>query len=665
MSYIGLSERSVKDGASRLRRMRARRVARAAKVAGMTMATGTLAVALVAPQAFPTGVGGSVALELALTGSGSAFQPLVDQILATQQQIMTQNAGYPFITDFDKTLLPTYATNLGRLELFSALGALNRVLGYNQDGQTITYSTNAPGAEQFVGPNTWNPDQPYFTAVIANQTATLTVRPGPGTLDTSFALSPGNGANGSLVPGININLHELTPNADGSYTIYLSPTEHSGNWIDTGSGMSVMLARATNGDWGLPHTTWSLSTGHDTIVPVLTNAQIGAVLTQLPAMMTGINNADFAHGLQEFENTIPANAFLPIGVTPTLVGPAAPGQLSSFGRVELEPNQALVVKVPDVEAGYTGFQISDAWTQDLPYVKALGSLNNTQAFHGTDGFTYYVISDKDPGVANWIDTSGHPDSVVMARFMDVTGATPTTPITTQVVNIADVRDYLPSDMPTVTAAERAAELQTRILEFNYLMDQYKNNAGWLTQHLEFDQVRNAVGSDQFDALFGVQPDVPSVLDRMIDPTLMPDLNTVFQAVLADPAGSLSAVVQNLPLLTGDIMWPMILAALRVDLLLADAPAASTFETILSQTFIDPASSITAGFLNARDDLAVSLMNSGSYDPLTSADLASVWGSFLTMDQSASQALSEGFALLTPGAGDAASAVAGLVTDLLP
>ena len=70
-------------------------------------------------------------------------------------------------------------------------------------------------------------------------------------------------------------------------------------------------------------------------------------------------------------------------------------------------------------------------------------------------------------------------------------------------------------------------------------------------------------TDEFNQIFGGQTDVPSVLDRMTDPTLVPDMGTLSHAVFADPLGSLSALINNLPLAIKDIEMPMVLAALRL------------------------------------------------------------------------------------------------------
>lgn len=156
--------------------------------------------------------------------------------------------------------------------------------------------------------------------------------------------------------------------------------------------------------------------------------------------------------------------------------------------------------------------------------------------------------------------------------------------------------------------------------------------------------------------------MPSVLERLTSPELGPDTMSVFQAAVADPAGATSALINNLPLAVKDISLPLILAALRTDIFLGQTfqelshgmatgqlgevftDRLSALQTLFEQTFIDPSTSIAAGFLNARDDLGVALLHSGSYE-LGAGDFASAWNELSAFGQTASEMLSAGFAYL--------------------
>ncbi len=66
-------------------------------------------------------------------------------------------------------------------------------------------------------------------------------------------------------------------------------------------------------------------------------------------------------------------------------------------------------------------------------------------------------------------------------------------------------------------------------------------------------------------------------------------------------------------------------------------------TWLESTFTDPATSITAGFLNARDDLSVVLMNADKYSALSFGDLSLVSDRLSDLHESVSNMLAAGLA----------------------
>jgi hypothetical protein len=578
------------------------------------------------------------------------LQSVIDQLLQAQQQIAETNSEYPFITEFDKTTLPHYLQLLSSILFQNELGHLNDENSYDPMF-FAPFGWNAPAAGAFEL-NATDASKQYALYYGGDEkTYELTVHPGPGSEDMTFRpQSPDFEALNAY------DLSQFTPNPDGSYTIIMSPTEHSGNWIDTSGSLDTMIATSV-GDWGLPHNTISVAPEAPTsfTLPVLSEDQISSVLSGIIPHLAPVNDAPVNHGVQQIINSLPDNTFTPIAPTSSDVGPALGQlQLTTFGHFVLDQDQALIVKVPEVDAPYGSMQAFTAWMANLPATTVQSSLNNFQSFASSDGYTYYVVSSQDPGVANWIDTNGDESGTLVMRWQRAAEAPTDNQPQVEVVNAADVKseigNLLPADTPIVTPEERAADLTERLLEYDYSRDQ-AYSSGWVTNHLEIDQIKNAMGADQFDKVLGGQTDVPSVLDRMTDSALVPDLGTVVNSVLADPQGALTASVENFPLLVQDIQLPMALAALRLDMLLGHAPEASTLDTIFSQTFSDPATSITAGFLNARDDLAVSLMNAGSYSPISSSDFTSAWDELVQFEQSVSQMLGAGleYALGAPSA----------------
>jgi len=581
MSLLGFKMR---PAAARDRQIPGPRPSRGLRAAGVvtTMAAGALAMAMMSPRA------------VADSDPSSALQAVIDQLLGVEQQVTDTDSHYPFIDPSQLPMLHTFVQDMALTMLGTQFGASGgTALGW------APYEWSAPASdpqEFLVLPN---PDDQYSNLQVEpGDTYTITVEPGPGTQNASFTAESGNALTGDATPLRAIDLADATPNPNGTYTITLSSVPQAGNWLDT-AGAQTVLIRDTIGDWGQIHDSFAVQEvgGPATnTAALLSDSQISSMLSTIVADMPATNVSSTYLGQPEAADTIPNNTFLPIEVTSKFVpGITLPGQEISVGHYSLEPGQALIVKVPDIDAAYSGLQLANDWGDTAPYATVQGSLNDTQAFHDPNGYTYYVISSQDPGVANWVDDSGINDGSILLRWQDVTGPIPSTAVDDEVVNVADVRNYLPADTPVVTPEEYAADFHERLLEYDYAHDQ-NDGLGWLGANLRYDQVNAAMGPDRFHEIFGGQSDVSSILDRLA-PTLSPDLVTLAHDVVTDPGGSLTAIINNLPLAIQDVELPTVLAVLQ----LSHAAEFGGLETVLSEAFTDPATSITAGVLDARDD----------------------------------------------------------------
>ncbi|KAA0098297.1 hypothetical protein CIW47_26080 [Mycolicibacterium sp. P1-5] len=84
---------------------------------------------------------------MTLTGSESPFQSEIEQVIAAQNAVIASNTAYPFITDFDRSLLPQYVQMVATGQLFNTLGKLNLDTSIDQNGQWAPYPWNAPGTD--------------------------------------------------------------------------------------------------------------------------------------------------------------------------------------------------------------------------------------------------------------------------------------------------------------------------------------------------------------------------------------------------------------------------------------------------------------------------------------------------------------------------------------
>ncbi|WP_141564531.1 DUF1214 domain-containing protein [Mycolicibacterium palauense] len=573
------------------------------------------------------------------------LQPTIDQLLAAMGQAVAADSAYEHTTPANNAMLP------GAVQTMEFKN-LNTLLNQNT---TTPYWTQLPeniagpavNSRQYFGAN--NPDNIYKNQTInPDSTYVLTITPGPGTVDLNIT----TGSLSLLAPsaGANLNISELTPNDDGTYTVIVSSTRPSDavNWIDS-TGMNTVAIRNSLGDWAAPATQVGIeNVGPDDPTPAvggvtttgLSDEAIDYVLTQL-ADTTTVSNYIWGNYYVNLIGRGPENGFTPIEAT---IGQGAlAGQATAFGRFALQPDQALVVTVPGMEAAYTGIEIANAFAQTLGYASQQTSLNNAQLVPNADGSVTYVISATDPGVANWLDTTGIDAGDVIVRWQNLQGEVTTEPIDAQLVPVADVMDYLPEGTVTVTPGQRRALLKQRLLSYDYALNSVRDSS-WVTTNLQTDDLQDAMGIDNYNAVFGAEPSAP-LLSRLT-PALSPGLAPVLMAAMTHPLGSLAAVLDTLPQAVNDVQLPMMLATVRLAKVIREATdnlvaAMSTGDfgaaftavaagvkdvtKVIYQSVADPNTSITAGLLNARDDLALQIGRADSYDaPKLGSGLSTLW-----------------------------------------
>ncbi|MGH3361811.1 MAG: hypothetical protein ACRDOM_05060, partial [Nocardioides sp.] len=134
----------------------------------------------------------------------------------------------------------------------------------------------------------------------------------------------------------------------------------------------------------------------------------------------------------------------------TLTAPrSTPGglasQRSSIGHYELADDEALIVTVPVCEdCSYQAIQVGSDWYASTDYETHQTSLTLAQSAVDPDGVLRYVISEQNPGIANWLETTGHRTGPVMLRWQRLTrDLTETDGPNVEVVPVAELPARLP------------------------------------------------------------------------------------------------------------------------------------------------------------------------------------------------------------------------------
>lgn len=136
--------------------------------------------------------------------------------------------------------------------------------------------------------------------------------------------------------------------------------------------------------------------------------------------------------------------------------------LNAGGAFELATDEALIVEIRfPVPPVYIGFQLANLWGESVDYANHIGSLNGRQAEFDADGALRYVIAHLDPGVPNWVDTTGLPEGFMTARwtYPEKPDRMPVVKVTK--VPFAKIRTHLPNEVRTVSPEERHQQIRIR------------------------------------------------------------------------------------------------------------------------------------------------------------------------------------------------------------
>lgn len=154
------------------------------------------------------------------------------------------------------------------------------------------------------------------------------------------------------------------------------------------------------------------------------------------------------------------NAFYAYGEWDKNTIDATPGGLPLIAYWELQPDQAMIVRVTPPQADYWAVEFGNYWWETMDYRYRLCSTNCHHATLQDDGELILVLSHSDPGVANWLDCSGYPQGYITVRWV---GADNYPRPLCQKVKLTELKQHLPAAIKTVSSEERQQQLRERRL----------------------------------------------------------------------------------------------------------------------------------------------------------------------------------------------------------
>ena len=134
------------------------------------------------------------------------------------------------------------------------------------------------------------------------------------------------------------------------------------------------------------------------------------------------------------------------------------------GIYDLKEDEAFLVEATFTGTPvYTSFHLGNMWGESPEYANNQSSLNDFQMHRGEDGVQRWIVAHKDPGVQNWIDTTGLPKGYLSHRwaYSQIPDKKDWPKITGKVIPFSEIDAHFPADTPRVTPAERREAIKIR------------------------------------------------------------------------------------------------------------------------------------------------------------------------------------------------------------
>ena len=348
---------------------------------------------------------------------------------------------------------PLVLTDTDRAE--ASMYLAKNVLHYLREA-VVYADTNEPRLLYNPGFGFPNPDTHYITARI-DPKGTYRIWGQLGTVNqTIFGVYSKTALEGESGARDRIRGEDLKTDKDGNFELFMSANKREGNWLPLVDDVASMTIYQVYADWNIERKGQLMIERLDTqgsSAAHLTSASFANIVEGLDDQMSWFLNV-WMGVTQNYHGKIPDNIVTP----PRRIQVTHLGSQFAPGHWNLKEDQAMIIEFEDPKSRYWGFSFYQPWGELLDTVTRQTSLNSSQTYKDVDGKYRIVVSAKDPGVANWIDVSGHPHGVFNWRVTIDTP--PATPIT-KVVPVADLAKYLPRRTKYVAAAERQRILTER------------------------------------------------------------------------------------------------------------------------------------------------------------------------------------------------------------
>ena len=365
---------------------------------------------------------------------------------------------------------PTGKATIKRAAHAIAVSAVQYAVGEDTDRPGVFWVINAPHEWSGIqvprsGYGIENPDNVYRNLMVDGavryEIHGRVKRPGP--VEQHFELRDSIPGTGAMGPEGGKQLATLSNETmqiadDGTFTITIdsSPANGRANHMQMPpEGKFLLIVRDLFTDWGgeNPVALDVSRVDGPAIRPIRTDDEIA----QRAAVILSEMAPYWLNYFNQYTYPGQSNHIKQVRVRPGGRG------MSSGGYFNLAADQVLIVTLDSVGAKSLGIQITDPWGVAYEYTDRTSSLNNMQAKPNADGTYTFIISQKDPGVYNWLDPEGHAAGLFAIRWQSVpAGGKPDNAVrSVQVVPLARLKQVLAKGTKFVSLTERKAQQAER------------------------------------------------------------------------------------------------------------------------------------------------------------------------------------------------------------
>jgi hypothetical protein len=310
------------------------------------------------------------------------------------------------------------ATPLDRAEGFRYLSRLVRIaLEMNLEASDPDFPFFYKASHETAKIGADNPDNIYWNATVSGDCDYRI----SGRRGTMAYFSIGSKANRYHIDGTMASTGELYDEQipwgpDGTFEIIASASKKPGAWLPMAADTSFIIIRQsyldraaeTPGDFRIERL------GGPAAPAPFDPVRLDAALTRTAAFVRGTAStfADWARLFRQQPNQLPQRdqqMYWRAGGDPNIY--------YLHGYYEIAADEAWVIEVTPPDCPYWNFQLDNWWMESLDYRFRKISVNKHTARLDKGGKLTLVVADRDVGLGEWIDASGHQHGTALLRWV--------------------------------------------------------------------------------------------------------------------------------------------------------------------------------------------------------------------------------------------------------